>query len=412
MIIKRKFFLPYIFHLILYLYFIIFAFIIDTPIYIFNGMINIILSPDILITDYMVIGGLGATFVNVALTSSACIFLLILNGIKPNGSTLMALWLISGFSFFGKNIVNIWPIMFGVYLYSKYQKEPFLNYTLVTLLATTLSPTVNQIRYIENLNPILSTIAAFLVSIFMGFILPPISSHCMRAHKGYNLYNIGFAGGLIATFLMSFLRANGIEFESTLYWHTGTNFIFIIFMFIISIYFIILAFIFSDNPIKNLKFINKQSGILVSDFFIIYKESTYLNIGILTLFSTVLLLILGADFNGPTIGSMFTIIGFGFFGKHIKNIWPIILGAILGSFIYSKPITSPSIIISILLSTGLAPIAGNFGVFWGIVSGFLHIMLVTNLVYLHGGLNLYNNGLSCGFVAMILVPIITIFKRE
>lgn len=412
MIIKRKFFLPYIFHLILYLYFIIFAFIIDTPSNIFNGMINIILSPDILITDYMVIGGLGATFVNVALTSSACIFLLILNGIKPNGSTLMALWLISGFSFFGKNIVNIWPIMFGVYLYSKYQKEPFLNYTLVTLLATTLSPTVNQIRYIENLNPILSTIAAFLVSIFMGFILPPISSHCMRAHKGYNLYNIGFAGGLIATFLMSFLRANGIEFESTLYWHTGTNFIFIIFMFIISIYFIILAFIFSDNPIKNLKFINKQSGILVSDFFIIYKESTYLNIGILTLFSTVLLLILGADFNGPTIGSMFTIIGFGFFGKHIKNIWPIILGAILGSFIYSKPITSPSIIISILLSTGLAPIAGNFGVFWGIVSGFLHIMLVTNLVYLHGGLNLYNNGLSCGFVAMILVPIITIFKRE
>ena len=412
MIIKRKFFLPYIFHLILYLYFIIFAFIIDTPSNIFHGIINIILSPDILITDYMVIGGLGATFVNVALTSSACVFLLILNGIKPNGSTLMALWLISGFSFFGKNIVNIWPIMFGVYLYSKYQKEPFLNYTLVTLLATTLSPTVNQIRYIGNLNPILSTVIACLVSIFMGFILPPISSHCMRAHKGYNLYNIGFAGGLIATFLMSFLRAKGIEFESILYWHTGTNFIFVIFMLIISIYFIVLAFIFGSNPIKNLKLINKQSGILVSDFFIIYKENTYLNIGILSLFSTILLLILGADFNGPTIGSMFTIIGFGFFGKHIKNIWPIILGAILGSFIYSKPITSPSIIISVLLSTGLAPIAGNFGAVWGIIAGFLHIMLVTNLVYLHGGLNLYNNGLSCGFVAMILVPIITIFKRE
>lgn len=412
MIIKRKFFLPYIFHLILYLYFVIFAFIIDTPSNIFHGIINIILSPDILITDYMVIGGIGATFVNVALTSSACVLLLILNGIKPNGSTLMALWLISGFSFFGKNIVNIWPIMFGVYLYSKYQKEPFLNYTLVTLLATTLSPTVNQIRYIGALHPILSTVIACLVSIFMGFILPPISSHCMRAHKGYNLYNIGFAGGLIATFLMSFLRASGIEFESILYWHTGTNFIFVVFMLIVSIYFIVLAFIFGNNPIKNLKLINRQNGVLVSDFFIIYKEDTYLNIGILSLFSTILLLVLGADFNGPTIGSIFTIIGFGFFGKHLKNIWPIILGAILGSFIYSKPITSPSIIIAILLSTGLAPIAGNFGAVWGIIAGFLHIMLVTNLVYLHGGLNLYNNGLSCGFVAMILVPIITIFKRE
>lgn len=412
MIIKRKFFLPYIFHLILYLYFIIFAFIIDTPNNIFNGMINIILSPDILITDYMVIGGLGATLVNVGITSTACVLLLILNGIKPNGSTLMALWLISGFSFFGKNIVNIWPIMFGVYLYSKYQKEPFLNYTLVTLLATTLSPTINQIRYITNLNPYISIALGFLISVFMGFILPPISSHCMRAHKGYNLYNIGFASGLIAMFLMSFLRAKGLEFESILYWHTGSNFIFVIFMLIISIYFIMLAFIYGDNPLQKLKLINKQSGILVSDFFIMYKESTYLNVGILSLFSTILLLILGADFNGPTIGSIFTIIGFGFFGKHLKNIWPIIFGSILGSFIYSKPITSPSIIISVLLSTGLAPIAGMFGPLWGIISGFLHIMLVTNLVYLHGGLNLYNNGLSCGFVAMIIIPIITIFKKE
>ena len=92
--------------------------------------------------------------------------------------------------------------------------------------------------------------------------------------------------------------------------------------------------------------------------------------------------------------------------------WPIILGAILGSFVYSKPITSPNIIISVLLSTGLAPIVGMFGPLWGIISGFLHIMLVTNLVYLHGGLNLYNNGLSCGFVAMIIIPIITIFKKE
>lgn len=105
--IKRKLFLPYIFHLILYLYFIMFAFIVDTPTNILNGMINIVLSPDILITDYMVIGGIGATLVNVAITSSACVFLLILNGIKPNGATLMSLWLIGGFSFLGKNIINI-----------------------------------------------------------------------------------------------------------------------------------------------------------------------------------------------------------------------------------------------------------------------------------------------------------------
>ena len=38
--------------------------------------------------------------------------------------------------------------------------------------------------------------------------------------------------------------------------------------------------------------------------------------------------------------------------------------------------------------------------------------IVTNIGYLHGGLNLYNNGLAGGFVAMILIPLITTFKRR
>ena len=53
-------------------------------------------------------------------------------------------------SFLGKNIFNIWPIIFGVYLFSRYQKEPFLNYTLVALLGTSLSPIVSQISFNNN----------------------------------------------------------------------------------------------------------------------------------------------------------------------------------------------------------------------------------------------------------------------
>jgi hypothetical protein len=32
--------------------------------------------------------------------------------------------------------------------------------------------------------------------------------------------------------------------------------------------------------------------------------------------------------------------------------------------------------------------------------------LVSNVAYLHGGLNLYNNGFSCGFVAAFMVPLL------
>lgn len=69
-------------------------------------------------------------------------------------------------------------------------------------------------------------------------------------------------------------------------------------------------------------------------------------------------------------------------------------------------------ILAILFSTALAPIAGKFGYKIGILAGFLHVSMVSNIGYLHGGLNLYNNGLAAGFVAMILIPIINIFKKE
>ena len=56
--------------------------------------------------------------------------------------------------------------------------------------------------------------------------------------------------------------------------------------------------------------------------------------------------------------------------------------------------------------------AGQFGWKYGILAGVIHVNIVTNIGYLHGGLNLYNNGLAGGFVAMILIPLITTFKKE
>ena len=150
MMTKRKLFLPYKILIALYLFFIVTAFFVDSPNEILTGLKSIILTPDILITDYISIGGIGATLINAALTSLISILILYLLGIKPNGSTIMALWLMTGFSFFGKNILNIWPVMFGVYLFSKYQKTPLLNYALVMILSTTLAPTVSQLRFTSN----------------------------------------------------------------------------------------------------------------------------------------------------------------------------------------------------------------------------------------------------------------------
>ena len=407
----KKLYSPYTVLSVIYIFFILAAFFIDTPKNIIYGLKNIILSPDILISDYVEIGGIGASLLNSALTSILSMILLIIIGVKPNGSTIMSLWLMTGFAFFGKNILNIWPIIIGVFLYSKYQKEPFISYSLLALLSTTLSPAISQFMFIRDMPFIIGLIIGYIIGILIGFLLAPIASHAIKAHNGYNLYNIGFAAGLFATLFMAILRAVGINFETRLLWNKNSTFTFAIILFTVSIYLIVIGLINNKNYKKNFPKLLKQPGRLVSDFYLLYDKTCYINMGLLGILSTSLILLLNADLNGATTAGVFTIIGFGAFGKHIKNVVPILIGAILASIININPINSPSIILAILFSTGLAPIAGKFGFFIGIIAGFLHINMVMNVGYLHGGLNLYNNGLAAGLVAMILIPIITDLKK-
>lgn len=409
----KKFHSTYYMFICLSLFFIILAFIMDTPKEIFLGFKKILFESNILITDYIELAGIGASFINMSLVVLCSVSLLIFVGIKPNGSTVASLFTMAGFSLFGKNIVNIWPIIFGIWLYSRYQKEKFLNYVLIALFGTTLSPTVNQLAFLGHLPFDGNIIIGILISTFIGFILPPMASYCLKLHQGYNLYNIGFAAGLLATLLMSLLRAFGINFESRLLWSTGNNLLFSIILIPLFLVMIIVGYIDNDKSFKNLFKIFKQPGRLVSDYYLVFGRGiTLINMGILGIYATIFVLIIGGDLNGPTIGAILTIVGFGAFGKHLRNVFFVMIGATLSSLLNIWHISSPGMVLGILFSSTLAPISGQFGWAYGALAGFLHICLVMNLGYLHGGLNLYNNGFSGGIACIILIPIITAFRKE
>ena len=65
-----------------------------------------------------------------------------------------------------------------------------------------------------------------------------------------------------------------------------------------------------------------------------------------------------------------------------------------------------------LAGAKLAPIAGQFGWGWGMLAGAIHASVVLNTGFLHGGLNLYNNGFSAGLVCIVLVPLIESLRKE
>jgi hypothetical protein len=138
---------------------------------------------------------------------------------------------------------------------------------------------------------------------------------------------------------------------------------------------------------------------------------TFINMSIMGILSMLVVLVMNGSFNGPVMAAMFSVIGFSAFGKHPVNSLPIVVGVYLAAATSIWEISSTAIVISALFGTTLAPIAGSYGMLAGVVTGFVHLLVVMNVGALHGGINLYNNGFSGGLVAAVLIPIFDAFKK-
>ncbi|HZJ85621.1 MAG TPA: DUF1576 domain-containing protein, partial [Erysipelotrichaceae bacterium] len=389
------------------------AFIFNTPQEILYGLNKIIHSPSILLTDYIEVSNLGSTFFNSGLLMILFVCMTKLSKTSINGPMIAGILTIGGFAFFGKNIFNVWPIVFGVYLNAKINKDLFKDYIVVAMFATALAPLVSQVSFGFGLNIYLGVTLGIVCGIIAGFILPPLSKHFINFHQGFNLYNIGFTAGMIATMFMAIFRVLG--FDNTSQAILSSNYNGLMFKYF-SLYFIsmvVLGFVLNNKSLKNLNTIMNQSGVLSSDFVAIGGFGvSLLNMGLLGLMSILYVCLVKGDFNGPVIGALLTVSGFGAFGKHLKNTVFVITGVYLVTIFTSLDAGSTGVLIAALFGTALAPISGKFGWPYGILAGMVHISLVLHTAYLHGGMNLYNNGFTAGLVAAFLVPLIQTYKTK
>lgn len=389
----------------------LFAFAFDTPAGIARGIWRLILHPDALITDYSAVGGFGATFFNAGLIMALSTTIVKLSRVTFSGPTIACVFLMSGFSMFGKNIANIWPIIFGVYLFSRFQRESFSKYVYIALYGTALSPMITEVA-LEFGSYWLKLLAVLSCGIVIGFMLPPLATYCLRVHQGYNLYNVGFAAGLVGTLLVSIMKSFGYEVNNSLSWTYENNPLVI--AYILTLSFVLMAVgWFGVQDKKSIKRIYRHSGRLVADFILMDGlPVTLFNMGSLGIVATLYILITGGTINGATMGGILTIIGFGAFGKHLRNVIPVVGGVYLGSLVKVWNINDPSVQLAALFGTSLAPISGQFGWPYGLLVGFIHSSMALNTGILHAGLNLYNNGFSAGILALIIVPIIETFKKS
>lgn len=391
---------------------ILIALVFNTPQAIWDGYIRILLSPSILITDYMVIGNLGSAFLNAGLMMSISLWIVVVSKTPITGSVIAALFTVAGFSLFGKNIFNIWPILLGVYLYAKSQREPFSNFTASALFATAFSPMVSQIVYGFGLPWFESIPLSVFMGTSAGFVFVPLAKHFMSFHQGFNLYNGGFTAGIIGMIYMALLRSFG--FNNTPAFHVAEGVNLPVGLFLLTFFgvMLIMGIRRSQNIGTSLLTMHRSTSKSGTDFL---KEvgvgPTFINMAILGLISTTYVLVIGAELNGPSLGGIFTVVGFGAIGKHPRTILPVMLGVFLATRFMIWDTSAPASVLATLFSTTLAPISGVYGPVAGLVAGFFHMIIVMNVGILHGGMNLYNNGFAGGFVAAFFVPIVEALRK-
>lgn len=393
---------------------VIFGFFMDTPQNIVQGLYHIIAMQDMLITDYVQTAGIGAALVNAGIVTAISVLLLKLEKEPFNGFSVVVVGMMSGFSLFGKNFINIWPILLGTWLYARYQGDPFAKHAPVALLSTALAPLVS---YMALGSRYASFPIGLLTGIIIGFTLPALSSYTYKVQNGMNLYNMGFACGLFGLMVVPILTAFGDKPDAVLYWATAYNLPFALALIVLCLIFILFGLFACKCPAwavwAGYRRLLMSTGRPPSDYLRMFGAGpVMINIGVNGLLGMLYILLIGGELNGPTVGGILVIMGFSATGKHAFNMIPIMVGVLLGALGNHHAVNAPAMQMAGLFGTGLAPIAGHFGWPFGLLAGFIHSSLVLQTGGPMSGMNLYNNGFSAGLIAISLYPIITAIVKH
>lgn len=373
-----------------------------------NGWIAIQLHPSLLITDYLAVGGLVSTLLNVWIVTWTAILMMSYLKVPLTGATLAGVLTILGFAFFGKNSWNFLPIWLGFYLYTRHQKTKLASYAGTFLFSTGLAPLTSFIAFgIVGVPWFVGLPLAIVSGIVAGFMIPMVVSIVGKFHQGYNLYNTGFGLGFVSMVFAAILRGAGVQYSFA---NSDISFMYHDFLFWMvlgsSALLIVIGWFLDRQPWLRLIFLFQSPGNLPSDYVKNHGLGpTLINTGLLGILSLIVISLVGVRISGPMMAAMFTLIGFGGYGKHPFNSVPVMLGLYVATLLPGFNATDLGPSIGLFFVTALAPIAGKFGMIYGLLAGFIHLLVSPYALQLQGGFDLYNNGFTAGLVAGVVVVI-------
>ncbi len=400
---------------------------------IFSGLGKILTGTCKISTNYFALGGYAATYLNMGLVGLICTLLCFLPCAKPNNVTTLGVLLTVGFGSWGINPLNMIPTILGVCLYCLVKKEKLGTMCNAMMYSTGIAPLISDLlfRYpgteYAGFNGLGIGLALF-IGLVIGFFLPAGLGHAPNIHKGYDHYSAAVPIGMTAFFLRTVL------YNVMLGWKIGdlgqltalpaadvnsflnTN----IFCFILFGACIVFALLMGCKP-RDYWNLLKDPGHGIS-FTTKYGNAPFLmNVGVFGLMIVGYFNLAGAIdgkevWTGMTFGIVFCMLATCNSGSHPGNVWPIMAGYLVTSFLfqwifsllggesYGLTIGSQSILIGLCYANGMSPIAGKYGFGYGILAGGLHYLLVSAVPDMHGGFCLYNGGFTAALICLLFVP--------
>ena len=405
----------------------------------FEGYYRFILHPSLMDFDGLQQGShFGTAFLNAGLQLIVVFLVYKWTKTDIHGVQIAAAMMVMGFSFYGKNMVNVWFPFIGVMLYTIAQDKPLKTNTALAWFSTALAPVFSVLAFNKDaLGPVSPT--AIIMGAAMGilggvFVAAIASDHLPRLHQGYILFNAGFADGIAGIFIYAILRAMGlghgrypyVEIAQALKqgiradYVSGQNGVLGLTLFILFAYLIIAGIkLGGAGEFKNMIWVRCKGGNFVEKYGI---APCLINMGFMGLVSTAyVFLTFRGQLGGPLYACICTAVGLAASGVTLRMFLPTLAGVSLTAFVTGgiagfveggyflegaiTNVSSRGMLLAAIFSCGLAPVVGEHGPLAGLFVGVMHAVLVPNTGAFHGWMSLYNNGLSLSLVATFMHPI-------
>ena len=389
----------------------------------FTGLWQILSQPAKISTNDFAVGGYAATFLNMGLVGLCFLLLFIVCKGTPNNVSTLAFLLTVGFSSWGITVLNIWPTVLGVVVYSLVKKEKLGANVNAMMFSTGIAPLISDLllRY-PNAEAVGFNLAGLgvtlLVGFAIGFFLPAGLGHAPKVHKGFDLYSAAVPVCFFAFFLNAALyKTMGIDLPAAPAADTlkiASQLTVNVFCCVVFGVCVVFALALGCKPkdylalLKAEDHVGSVSGSMGNAVFL-------MNVGIYGLFILTYYNLIGATFNGVTFGIIFCMLCTCNSGSHPGNVWPIMLGYVVASTVFgwlsqlaggtfAMTVNAQAIAVGLCFANGLSPITSKYGWFYGFVAAVMHYLLVTSVPNLHGGYCLYNGGFTAAVICVILVP--------